>query len=198
MIKHYFCEYCGKDFLSEDECTKHEMECEVKIKKESEEKKEKEKQADLEEIVDCFNEIADLCTAYIEKYKILDISKFMNTIRNKLSLKDKNFGSNEFIIKSCKPLSIFGPWEFTIEDVKYSAEDLNKMLGVDNRHPVGSEVVSIAKDKDKDSANKEDELDSIINKLSNSPEVKSNDVTMTDMTIDDFSSFMEELFSCFR
>lgn len=198
MIKHYFCEYCGKDFLSEDECAKHEMECEVKIKKESEEKKEKEKQADLEEIVDCFNEIVDLCTAYIEKYKILDINKFMNTIRNKLSLKDKNFGSNEFILKSCKPLSTFGPWEFTIEDVKYSDEDLNKMLGIDNRHPVGSEVVSIAKDKDKDSANKEDELDSIINKLSNSPEVKSDDVTMTDMTIDDFSRFMEELFSCFR
>lgn len=200
MIKHYFCEYCGKDFLSEDECAKHEMECEVKIKKESEEKKEKEKQADLEEIVDCFNEIADLCTAYIEKYKILDINKFMNTIRNKLSLKDKNFGSNEFTIKSCKPLSIFGPWEFTIEDVKCSDEDLNKMLGVDNRRPVGSEVISIAKDKDKDkdSANKEDELDSIINKLSNSHEVKSDDVTMTDMIIDDFSRFMEELFSCFR
>ena len=198
MIKHYFCEYCGKDFLSEDECAKHEMECEVKIKKESEEKKEKERQADLEEIVDCFNEIVDLCTAYIEKYKILDINKFMNTIRNKLSLKDKNFGSNEFTIKSCKPLSIFGPWEFTIEDVKYSDEDLNKMLGVDNLHPVGSEVVSIAKDKDKDSKNKEDELDSIINKLSNSPEVKSDDVTMTDMIIDDFSRFMEELFSCFR
>lgn len=175
MIKHYFCEYCGKDFLSEDECAKHEMECEVKIKKESEEKKEKEKQADLEEIVDCFNEIANLCTAYIEKYKILDINKFMNTIRNKLSLKDKNFGSNGFTIKSCKPLSIFGPWEFTIEDVKYSD-----------------------KDKDKDRKNKEDELDSIINKLSNSPEVKSDDVTVTDITIDDFSRFMEELFSCFR
>lgn len=200
MIKHYFCEYCGKDFLSEDECAKHEMECEVKIKKESEEKKEKEKQADLEEIVDCFNEIVDLCTAYIEKYKILDINKFMNTIRNKLSLKDKNFGSNEFTIKSCKPLSIFGPWEFTIEDVKYSDEDLNKMLGVDNLHPAGSEVVSIAKDKDKDKdrKNKEDELDSIINKLSNSPEVKSDDVTMTDITIDDFRRFMGELFSCFR
>lgn len=205
MIKHYFCEYCGKDFLSEDECAKHEMECEVKIKKESEEKKEKEKQADLEEIVDCFNEIVDsfnetidFCMAYIEKYKILDINKFMNTIRNKLSSKDKNFGSNEFILKSCKPLSTFGPWEFTIEDVKYSDEDLNKMLGVDNLHPVGSEVVSIVKDKDKDSKNKEDELDSIINKLSNSPEVKSDDATMTDMTIDDFSRFMEELFSCFR
>lgn len=197
MIKHYFCEYCGKDFLSEDECAKHEMECEVKIKKESEEKKEKEKQADLEEIVDCFNEIANLCTAYIEKYKILDINKFMNTIRNKLSLKDKNFGSNEFIIKSCKPLSIFGPWEFTIEDVKYRDEDLNKMLSVDNLRPAG-EVVSIAKDKDKDSKNKEDELDNIINKLSNSPEVKLDDVTTTDMTIDDFSRFMEELFSCSR
>ena len=122
----------------------------------------------------------------------------MNTIRNKLSLKDKNFGSNEFTIKSCKPLSIFGPWEFTIEDVKYNDEDLNKMLGIDNLHPVGSEVVSIAKDKDKDkdkgkdSKNKEDELDSIINKLSNSPEVKSDDVTMTDMIIDDFNRFMEE------
>lgn len=198
MIKHYFCEYCGKDFLSEDECAKHEMECEVKIKKESEEKKEKEKQADLEEIVDCFNEIVDLCTAYIEKYKILDINKFMNTIRNKLSLKDKNFGSNEFTLKSYKPLSTFGPWEFTIEDVKYGNEDLNKILGVDNLHPVGSEIVYIAKDKDKDSKNKEDELDNIINKLSNSPEVKSDDVTTTDMTIDDFSRFMEELFSCFR
>lgn len=192
MIKHYFCEYCGKDFLSEDECAKHEMECEVKIKKESEEKKEKEKQADLEEIVDCFNEIVDLCTIYIEKYKILDINKFMNTIRNKLSLKDKNFGSNEFTIKNCKPLSIFGPWEFTIEDVKYSNKDLNKILGVDNLHPAGSEVISIATDKDKDRKNKEDELDSIINKLSNSPEVKSDDVTMTDMTIDDFIRFTKD------
>lgn len=192
MIRHYFCEYCGKDFLSEDECAKHEMECEVRIKKEFEEKKEKERQADLEEIVDCFNEIVDLCTTYIEKYKILDIDKFTNTIKEKLSLKNKNFGSNEFTLKNCKPLSTFGPWEFTLEDAKYSDEALNKMLGVDKLHPFGSMVVSVAKDKDKDSKNKEDELDSIINKLSNSPEVKSDYVTMTDMTVDDFSKFIEK------
>lgn len=153
MIKHYFCEYCGKDFLSEDECAKHEMECEVRVKKEFEEKKEKERQADLEDIVDCIKEGIDLCTDYIVKYNISDLDKLKSLIQNKLA-----FLLNEEPITRMD----FQPYELSLDDVKYDMDLFHNTCGF-GKSPFKIETIQ----NDKASkGNSEDEVDAIIDKLS--------------------------------
>lgn len=197
MIKHYFCEYCGKDFLSEDECAKHEVNCEERLK-ELEKRKEAERQADLEEIAYCFNELIELCADYIEEYGISDLDKFKKTLESKLLLIDKKFDNKGPFEKKTisKPLSFFEPCEFTFEDTKYNDEALNKMLGVDKLHPFGSMIFRVVKNdenNDKDNKSKKDEIDNIIDKLSDTPEVKPNYVTTTDITDKDFKEALEKI-----
>lgn len=153
MIKRYFCEYCGKDFLSEDECARHEMECEVRIKKEFEEKKEKERQADLEDIVDCIKEGIDLCTDYIAKYNISDLDKLKSLIQNKLA---------SLLNKEPITRMDFQPYELSLDDVKYNMNLLHNTFGFDES---SFETETIQSDK-VSKGNNEDEVDAIINKLS--------------------------------
>ena len=156
MIKHYFCEYCGKDFLSEDECAKHEMECEVRIKKELEEekeKKEKRRQTDLEEIVYCFSEFAELCADYVEKYGAPDLDKLKSFIQNKLA---------PLLNKESVTRMDFQPYELSFDDVKYDMDLFHDVCGF-GKSPFKTEAIQ---DDKVSKSNSKDEVDAIIDKLS--------------------------------
>lgn len=126
MIKHYFCEYCGKDFLSGKECMEHEVACKVKIEQEKKkEKEEAEKKADMDKIVSSFSDAVELCKNYMEKYSIFDLDEFINTLKNKLSeIEDKIF--EDFVDFSSKPASDFGAVKFTISDPKFNSDMISK------------------------------------------------------------------------
>lgn len=162
MIRHYFCEYCGKDFLSEDECTKHEMTCEAKIQKELEEekeKKEKKRQIDLEEIIYCFSEFVELCADYVEEYGIPEFGKLTNLVQNKLtSLLDK------------EPVTRmdFQPYELSLDDVKYNMDLFHNVCGF-GKSPFKIETTQddkVSKVSKVSKVNSKDEVDAIIDKLS--------------------------------
>ena len=160
MIKHYFCEYCGKDFLSEDECLKHEKNCEVKKNNELKKKAEAEKKADMDKIMSSFADTVRLCKDYMEKYDIFDIDKFGKTLKDKLNeVEEKIF--SDF---NSEPMTNFRPVELTLDDLKFNLDEFRKVCGETESIPVTSEEV---KTNHYFNPKTKDEVDVIIDKLSN-------------------------------
>lgn len=160
MIKHYFCEYCGKDFLSEEECLKHEKNCEIKKNNELKKKAEAEKKADMDKIMSSFADTVRLCKDYMEKYDIFDIDKFGKTLKDKLNeVEEKIF--SDF---NSEPMTNFKPVELTLDDLKFNLDEFRKVCGEMESTPVTSEEV---KTNHRSSPKVKDEIDALIDKLSN-------------------------------
>lgn len=168
MIKHYFCEYCGKDFLSEDECLNHEKNCEIKKNNELKKKIEAEKKADMDKIMSSFADTAKLCKDYMERYDIFDIDKFSNTLRDRLSeIEDKIFeGFEDFVDFNSEPTTDLKPVKFTLSDVKFDKDELDKLLGKTEPQEIKAKINNTDFKKSTDNKS-DDEIDTIINKLSN-------------------------------
>lgn len=157
MIRHYFCEYCGKDFLSEDECAKHEAECEVRIKKE------RERENNLEKVICSIEEASegiwgavDDLIQYILNYKISNPSEIFNEIKDKIKFAD--------IVEEYFKKIDFDPVDFIFYILKINDEKATRIQV--NSNIICDEIDKIYKNKEVKKANETNELDKLIDKLS--------------------------------
>lgn len=164
MIRHYFCEYCGKDFLSEEECMEHEVTCKVKI--EQEKKKEEAREKELDALIFDFKLLAKGVSDYIKKYGAEDGERIFNEIFSKMNAANQEFKNR--IPEELKNLPI--TYNFTLKPTEFNHDMIVKFLGAPK-----SSLDDHFDDSDVDKENSEDcvkrdtpndEIDDIINKLS--------------------------------
>lgn len=199
MIKHYFCEYCGKDFLSESDCLEHERNCEIKKKNELKQKLEAEKKADMDKIISSFGDTAKLCKDYMEKYNIFDIDKFGKTLKDKLNeVEEKIFidDDDDDDDDDFNFITNFNPIKLTLDDVKFDQDEFHRICG-EMKPAFGVK----REEKTKCDSKVEDEVDAIIDKLSKSSSVSNKDNEVTyyfngkPVTEEEFMSRFTELMS---